>query len=528
MKENQIILDGENLSIEDVVAVARFGAKVSIKKSCINKINKSRSFVESIVNDNKVVYGITTGFGPMCNRLVPPENAEGVQKNLIRSHSAGAGEPLPISAVRAAMVVRANSLVKGHSGIRLSTLLTLIEMLNKHVHPYIPEQGSVGASGDLVHLAHMALGLMGEGKSFYNGKLMPTQAAFNRAKIKKVVLSYKEGLALINGTSAMSGIAAINVLDAINLIENEEIATCLAIEALDGTWEAFDERIHSIKPHPGQIKCAARLKKMLYDSKNVKHPKEIRKALQKERENTDGVFKAHNEVQNPYTLRCTPHVLGAVRDTVEMVKRVVEIEINSVTDNPLIFDEDGHVLHGGNFHGQHISMFMDYLSIAMTEVGVLSERRLARILDEKLNYDLPPFLITGDPGFQSGFMGSQYLASSNVAENRVLCNPVSVFTVSTNANNQDIVSMGTVAARKARTVIDNTERIVALELMCNAQAVELISIEKASRTSKAAFKVIRQKVKKLGMDRVMYEDIQMIVDMIRNREIVNAVEKVMT
>ncbi|NQU79624.1 histidine ammonia-lyase [Candidatus Woesearchaeota archaeon] len=526
--KKKVIIDGEALSVEDVVAVSRFGATVSIDKAVQKRIRESRDFVDRLVSENKVVYGITTGCGPMCNRLIPPENAEVFQKNLIRSHAAGAGRPLPVHEVRAAMLTRANSLTKGCSGIRISVIETLLEMLNKNVHPFMPCQGSVGASGDLVHLAHMALCLMGEGKVFYNDKLVDCSVAFRKAGIKKVTLSYKEGLALINGTSAMSGIAAINVYDSFALIRHAEISAAMAVESLKGTSEAFEKQIHEVKPHPGQVECAANILALLKGSRLVRNPVDLRKALQFERESNGGVFKAENEVQNPYTLRCTPQILGAVKDTVGFVRRVVEIELNSVTDNPLIFHKDMRVLHGGNFHGQHIAMAMDYLSIALTELGLLSERRLARLLDEKLNYELTPFLILGDPGFQNGFMGAQYLPSSLVAENRVLCNPVSVFSVTTNANNQEVVSMGTVAARKARDVLDNSQKIVAVELMCVAQALDVAGVDGAGKASKAAYDAIRSRVHRLDGDRVIYTDVQKMIEMMRNEEIVKSVEKVIS
>ena len=511
---NEIVIDGDNLKIEDVIAVAFSNAEVVIDKKIKEKISKSRIFVEDTVKRNIVRYGITTGFGPMCNRLISPEDAVALQKNLIRSHSSGAGKVWPVEIIRAAMLLRANNFCKGKSGVRYSTLEKLIEFINKQVHPIIFNIGSVGASGDLIPLSNLALGLMGEGECIYKGQRIPTKSAIEVEKIAPIEFSYKEGLAMINGTSVMTAIAAITIKKTEQLITMAEIAAAMNMEAMKCSIEAFDSRLHEMKPHKGQIESARHLFSILEKSKLVKSMDTLMKEMSEERSKNDHTFTSSKSLQDEYSIRCTPQVMGAIRDATEYARKVVEIEMNSVTDNPTIFAEDNLVIHGGNFHGQPIGFAMDFLKIALAELSVISERRIAKILDEKTNHNLPAFLIRGTTGLKSGFMGMQYVPSSLIAENRVLATPASIQSVSTNACNQDIVSMGTVSAKQAYQMLYNTQLVVATEFMCGAQAMDILGIENFSEVAKKAYKIIRLKVQSIIEDRPQYDDIENLRKMI--------------
>lgn len=368
----KVIIDGNNLTIEDVVHVARDGYRVELSNIAEERVLYSRKIVEKYVNDEKVVYGITTGFGKFSDVVISKEDTEILQKNLIMSHSCGVGEPLPEEVVRAIMLLRANALAKGFSGVRLETLNTLIEMLNKGVTPVIPEKGSLGASGDLAPLAHMVLVMIGKGEALYKGERMTGEKAMKEAGISPVVLSSKEGLALINGTQVMSAIGCLNVYDAKRLIKSADAVSSITLEALRGIIDAFDDRVQMVRPHRGQMITAKNIRKMCEGSTLITRQGEIR-------------------VQDAYTLRCIPQVHGAIRDAIEYAEEVLTREINSATDNPLIFPEDGEVISGGNFHGEPIALAMDFLGIAVSEIANISERRIERLVNYQLN-DLPPFL----------------------------------------------------------------------------------------------------------------------------------------
>ncbi|MHC1582678.1 MAG: histidine ammonia-lyase [Candidatus Syntropharchaeia archaeon] len=517
----EVIVDGENLDVETLVEVARNGAKIRISDSAMENVRKSRKVLERWVEEGRIIYGVTTGFGPMCDNIIPPKSAIDLQKNLIMSHSVGLGEFLPKEVVRAVMVIRLNTVVKGFSGIREETVNVLMDMLNKGVHPQIPEIGSVGASGDLAPLSHLVLVMMGKGIAEYQGEILDGETAMERAGIERVELSYKEGLALINGTSVMCGIAALLVHDAERIVRTAEISTALSLEALCGTSDAFDERGNSLKLHPGQIKTAKNMRKLIKGSKLIKSHKELIDSIEKERKR---VFRTEKAIQDAYSLRCIPQIFGTVRDAVEYSKKVIEREINSASDNPLIFPE-GDVFHGGNFHGQPIAFVCDMLAISLSEIGITSERRIARILDRKLNEGLPPFLIRGERGVQSGFMGIQYPATALVAENRILSHPASTESIPTNANNQDVVSMGTIAARKAKKILENVEKIIAIELLCAVQGIDIRGPEKLADGTKSAYEAIREEIPEVTMDRVMYPDIERAVKIIRSGKLLKTVEK---
>jgi histidine ammonia-lyase len=499
----EVCIDGETLTIEDVVRVARENAKVGIPEEVKKRVTRSREVLEKLVRENQVIYGVNTGFGALSSVRISSDEIGELQSNLIRSHSSGVGEPLSAEIVRALMLLRVNTLAKGYSGIRLEPLETLVEMLNKKVHPIIPGKGSVGASGDLAPLSHMILVVMGEGKAEYQGKVMTGREAMEKAGIKPVRLEFKEGIALNNGTQLMTAIAALTVYDAENLIRTAEVATALTLEALLGVSDAFDERIHMVRPHRGQAVTARNVRVLVAGSRLVQTGKEAMEKL--------------HRPHDPYSLRCAPQVLGAARDAIAYARRIVEVEINAATDNPLVFAEDETCLSGGNFHGQPISLAMDLLGLALTIVGNISERRTARLLDEKLNNGLPAFLIPPEAkkGLNSGLMTVQYTAAALASENKVLAHPACVDTIPTSANFEDFVSMGVTAAQKATQILENVEYIVAIELLCAVQAVEFHGSEKLGKGTKMAYATVRKTVPMLSEDRVLSEDIEKTRQMVK-------------
>ena len=513
--DNKVVeVDGESLTIEDVVSVARGNAMVSIAEAAKKRVTRSREALQKMVKDGKVIYGVNTGFGALANTRIPAEEIRRLQVNLIRSHSAGVGEPLPTEVVRAAMLLRVNTLAKGCSGTRLKILQTLVEMLNKRVHPVVPEKGSVGASGDLAPLSHLTLVLIGEGEAEYQGRILPGRQAMEAAGIPTVTLEAKEGIALNNGTQIMTAVAALTVYDAEKLVQTAEIAAALTLEALLGVVDAFDEKIHKARPHPGQIATARNIRSLISGSKLVRSGVEALKEL--------------GYPQDPYSLRCIPQVLGAVRDAVAYARRVVETEINSATDNPLVFADEGVCLSGGNFHGQPIAIAMDTLATALTVTGNFSERRTARLIDEKLNRGLPTFLVPpkAKKGLNSGFMTLQYTAAALASENKVLAHPACADSIPTSANFEDFVSMGTNAATKAVQTLENTQHIIAIELLCAAQAVEYRGQENLGKGTKRAYQAVRATVSRLGEDRQLSMDISTVVDeLVRNGKLVETVKK---
>jgi histidine ammonia-lyase len=511
----KVLINGENLTLEGVVAVACEDAEVEIPKEAKEKVGKSRRLLEQAVKEKRIVYGVTTGFGALATVFIPPTKAKKLQANLIRSHSSGVGEPLGRNATRALMLLRANTLAKGNSGIRLQTLETLIQMINKGVHPVIPEKGSVGASGDLAPLAHMVLVMIGEGEAELQGEIMSGKRAMEKARITPVELDSKEGLALINGTQLMTAIGTLALYDSERLIKTAEIAASMSLEALRGISDAFDEKIHRVRPHPGQIASARNIRLLTADSK-LMQPSDM---LMKK--------PVIRPPQDPYSLRCTPQVLGAARDAISHIRKVIETEINSAIDNPLIFVEEKAFLSGGNFMGQPISVAMDLLGIALTAVGNLSERRTARLVDENLSVGLPAFLIHKEveKGIHSGFMSAQITSAALASENKTLAHPASVDTIPTEANFEDFVSMGPIAARKARQILRNVEIIVAIELLCAAQGIDHRGPGRAGKGTKAAHSMIRKKVPILTEDRVISKDIETIAKLVQSGQIIDTVEK---
>lgn len=508
-----IYIDGENLTIEDVIAVARNNAKVRIPNEVKKRVQKSRQILENLIRQNKTVYGVTTGFGALGNVSVPMEKTKQLQTNLVRSHSAGVGKAVDKDITRAIMLLRANTLAKGNSGVRLKTVETLLQMLNKGVHPVIPRKGSVGASGDLAPLSHMTLVMIGEGEAEYNGKLMSGKEAMKGAGVPPVELDFKEGVGLNNGTQFMTAVGALVVHDAERLVETAEIATAMSLEALAGISDAFDERIHKVRPHVGQLTSAQHIRLLITGSSIIT--------------SGDKAMKEGRHPQDPYSLRCAPQVLGTARDAIAYARSVVETEINSATDNPLVFSGDGVCLSGGNFHGQPIAAAMDLLSIALTTIGNISERRTARLIDEKLSRGLPAFLIREEKkkGIESGFMAVQYTAAALASENKTLSHPASVDSIPTSANFEDFVSMGPIAARKAAEILRNVIHIVAIELLCATQGIDFRGPDKLGRGTKATYSAIREKVPTLEEDRVMHKDIEAVATLIQTQELVETVAR---
>ena len=513
-----ITLSGENLTLEEVARVAKTPAlddalRVNLSDEAWNKVRRAQHAVQSFLESGEIVYGVTTGFGAFKDRRIPAPDIKQLQQNIIMSHSVGVGDPLDEPSVRAMMLIRINTLAKGHSGIREQTLALLLAMLNHAIHPVIPIQGSLGASGDLAPLAHMSLPLIGMGEVFYRGERMAGDQALKRAGLSPIELQAKEGLALTNGTAMMAAIGALTTIQAENLMYVADIAGCLSLEALHGTGKAYDERIHAVRPHPRQIECAAFLRKLIKGS----------------------TFTRTNDAQNvqdAYTLRCIPQVHGAVRDAILYSRWMLTIEINAATDNPLIFFDDATdeatILSGGNFHGEPVAIAMDYLALALTELGNISERRLTRLTDESSNKEALPAFLTEHGGLNSGFMLTQYTAAALASENKVLVHPASADTIPTSANMEDHVSMGATAARQAKQIADNVERILALEMLAGAQGIDfrrkaLGAQARMGQGTKPAYDSIRRVVDFLEKDAIMYPLIESVRGLIASGELLGEV-----
>lgn len=501
---DRVIVTGSEITLRQIVNVARQGANVALSPLAEKNIIKSRGVVNKLVEDSKIVYGVTTGFGMFSETFIEKEFTNSLQKNLIVSHAVGAGDFFKDEVVRAAMLLRINNFAKGYSGIRPETVNTLIRMLNEGVTPLVPEKGSLGASGDLVPLAHMVLPLLGLGQARYKGKVMDGKAAMDAAGIPTQELTQKEGLALINGTQFMTAVGALAVYDAIELLKVADIAAAMSFEAQNGIVDALDPRMHAIRPHKGQIDTARIVSDLLKGSKNVTRQGEKR-------------------VQDAYSLRCTPQVHGASKDAVHYVQEKVEIEINSVTDNPIVFSETGEAISGGNFHGQPMALSFDFLGIALAEIADVAERRIERMVNSALS-GLPSFLVERG-GVNSGYMIVQYTAAALVSENKVLAHPASVDSIPSSANQEDHVSMGTIAARKAREILENVRRVLAIELMCACQAIDLRGDKGMGLGTGAAYRCVRNVVPFLTEDRPLYGDINECEELIIDGSLVRHVEE---
>ena len=499
-----LILDGQLLTLAEIEAVSLTRRPVAIAPAALARVAQSRALIEKILTRGEMVYGVNTGFGKLSDVRVLSGNLAQLQTHLVRSHAGGVGQPLSESESRAVLLLRANVLAKGFSGCRPALVELLVALLNAGVHPVIPEKGSVGASGDLAPLAHLALVAIGEGEAFYQGERLPGGEALKRAGLQPIALEAKEGLALLNGTQAMSAVGALAVARALRMVKLADLAGAMSLEALMGTPDAFDSRIHQARPHSGQIRAAEHLVKLLADSP-------IRESHR----------TADSRVQDAYCLRCMPQVHGAVRDALGHVRGILEIESGSATDNPLVFPEisskkqnSGAVLSGGNFHGAPLAYAFDYAAIVLTDLAGITERRIDRLLNIDINEGLPAFL-SPDPGLSSGFMIAQIVAAALINECQVLAHPSSASSIPTDGGKEDHVSMGMTGALKLRQIVENVERIVGIELMCAAQGLEFRRPLLASKEVERAHAVVRAIVPRLNEDRVLAHDIEAMAAAVR-------------
>jgi histidine ammonia-lyase len=513
----RVVLTGAGLTVADVEAVARNGATAVLDPSAKARMERSRAVVESLVDEGAVVYGVTTGVGALADRSIDRSDAERLQENLLVSHAAGVGEPLPREVVRAMLVLRANTLALGHSGARPIVAERLLDFLRLGIHPVVPAQGSVGASGDLAPLAHLALPLIGRGQVEMGGHVIPSLIALRESGLEPLRLGAKEGLAVLNGTQLMSALGALLSADAERLLMTASVAAAMSVEALLGTDVAFSAAYQAVRPHPGQVAVAGELRWLLRKS-----------AIQRSH------HASPHKVQDPYSLRCVPQVHGAVRDALAHLGRVLAIEMNAATDNPLIFPEghvtdesaratgNGHVISGGNFHGEPIALALDFAKLALSELGSISERRTALLLDPQLNGGLPAFL-GSDTGLETGYMLVQYTAAALASENKSLAHPASVDSIPTSANQEDHVSMGPIAGRQARLVLAHVEQIVAIELLCAARALDL-RLAMLPDTSPgagvaAAHAAIREVVQPWDRDREPGPDLEAVTRIVRGGQL---------
>jgi histidine ammonia-lyase len=511
---NPYLVSGESLAVDDVVSVAR-GRQVALDPEAVSRIQQSRDAVEQIVREGRVAYGITTGFGRFKDKIISRDEVHELQLNLVRSHAAGVGPELSQEEVRAMLLIRANTLAIGRSGVRPTVVQLLLDLLNNNVHPRVPSQGSLGASGDLAPLAHLALVLIGEGEARIGDELLSGAEALRQANLSPLTLQSKEGLALLNGTTLMVALGALNVRRAINLTLTGDIAAALTLEALNGTDRAYDDRVHQLRPHPRQIDCAKFLRTVLEESRMLRGQGSL-------------------NVQDPYTLRCVPQVHGAVRDAIAYAQWVINIELNSVNDNPIILvDEKSSeidVISAGNFHGEPISIAMDYAALAMTELGNMSERRIARLVNADSNGGILPMFLTRRGGLESGFMLGQYTAAALASENKVLAHPASADTIPSSADIEDHVSMGPAAVRQFAQILRHSETIVAIELLSAAQGIDFrlremgLGVESLGRGTRVAYRLIREKVPFQEEDKPLAPQIEQVRLLVAAGAIKRAVE----
>jgi len=509
MDTARTVVLGTSLTIRDVDGVARQMATVQVGADAARRLERSYSFLRQLAQAGTPVYGLTTGCGPLAANGIPPERRAEFQRNLIRSHAVSLGPPHPTAFVRAAMTVRAQVFAQGHSGVDPATVDLLVGMLNAGVHPIVREVGGVGASGDLVELAQIALALIADGAVAVGSATLAARDALDAAGMTPLAPRLREGLALMNGTSFHTGTAAVILARAQRITAAAQLAAAMILDVLHGNVESLDPALQAARPHAGQRAVAERVARVVAGSRLLRHVGDSA------------------DSQDAYTLRCIPQMLGPITDALHAAQAVVEIELNSAIDNPLFLADERRVVHGGNFHGQPVAMALDQLKTAMVELGVVSERRLARVLDATLNRGLPPFLIRNSAGLCSGFMGLQYCATAMAADNAVLAAPTSVRSIPTNANNQDVVSMGMVAARHARQVIDNVERMIAIELLCAAQALDLRGVAQAGTGTQAAHAVIRAHAAPLEEDRPLADDVDTVCRLIDSGALVEAVDGVL-
>lgn len=508
MNPETIRIDGNNLTIEQIYKIASSkngSVKVELTEESKTKILASRAYVDNIVSKGKPVYGINTGFGALSSKFIEAHELETLQYNLIRSHCTGVGNPFSRIITRAIMLLRANCLASGFSGVSLPCIELLISFLNKDITPVVPEKGSVGASGDLAPLSHIALCLIGEGEVVFQGKTVRSEFAIDQIGEKPVTLKAKDGLALINGTAVMAALGSIALYEAKRLIKTADIAAALTLEAVRGTKSAYDYDISRLKPHPGQLAVSKNLNLLLSEASEISES-----------------HKDCGKVQDPYSLRCVPQVHGAIRQTLKHTEEVLNHELNSVTDNPLIFIDQDKVVSGGNFHGEAIAMAMDYLAMGLSELANIAERRVEKMMNPSFS-DLPAFLIK-ESGLNSGLMIAHVTMAALASENKYLCHPASVDSIPTSTDKEDHVSMGVTSGRKLQEVLSNVKQCLAIEFLCNTQGVYLLRPMKTNSTLEEVYSLIRSHVKPIDQDRVFATDIDNIAKLIENFEILSSVE----
>jgi histidine ammonia-lyase len=509
----EVTIDGSSLTLQELVSVARDNSTVRIDKKALQRTKRSRAVLEKLLLEDEVIYGVNTGFGALSNVKIASEDLRQLQANLLRSHASSVGKPHSSDVVRAMMLLRANTLIKGNSGIRPEIPQLIVALLNKRVHPYIPQKGSVGASGDLSPLSHMALVLMGEGKVEYKGTWITGKQVLQEIGQDPVQLEAKEGLALNNGTQQMTSIGCLNLYDSYNLLKAAEAALALSLEAIRGWIDPFDERIHEVRRHPGQVRVAMEIRSLVTGSRMCR-------SITKD-------DPAGGRPQDPYSFRCAPQVMGPTMEAMEFVRSTLEIEMNAATDNPLIFPDDKACLSGGNFHGQPISMALDILGLGLSTIANISERRISALLDASLNNGLTAFLVGREskPGLASGLMALQYTATALVAENKILAHPASSDSIPTSGNFEDFVSMGPGAAHKSTSILENCQYVVAIELLTAAQAVHLRGNSGLGKGTKAIYQAIRKVVRPLTQDRSSHEDIERVFEMVKRGQISDLVRR---
>ncbi|MCB9092754.1 MAG: aromatic amino acid lyase [Halobacteriovoraceae bacterium] len=519
----QLILDGKSLTTSDVFKAAHdFNIKIAVAKDTERCIEDSRQTLNNFVKEGRIIYGVNTSVGGFVDWLIPDTYAETLQKNLISAVATNVGEYLDDSISRAAIIVRLNSLSRGTSAISIENFNKLLKIYNAGIIPCIPSKGSLGASGDLGPLACIALVGTGEWKAKYKGEVVSGKEALNKAGIEPMQLGFKEGLSLVNGTSMMTGLAAILVEQAISLIKTYDIISCLTFESLRVKKKPFNPIVHRQKPHRGQLQTAKNIWSLLEDSKMIIDEKHVEEHLQSY--SNEKPIHADSSIEDAYSIRCTPHIIGPIRDTIKWVRSIVTDEINSSNDNPLVLSDHNEIFHNGHFHGQYIAMAMDYLSICFTTLSNLSDRRIDRFMDHHNSNHLPPFLCRESPGIRLGLMGGQFMATSLTAENRSLCHPLSTQTLPSTGDFQDIVSMGLIAARRAREIYENTVHILSFELLCAAQAAEMRNVELLSTPTRIAFSCVRKIVPYLSKDVALTDYLTELAKLLESGDFLNEIE----
>ncbi len=500
-----LMLTGDTLTLDQIEEVSLHGRKVGLAPEARVKVEAARALVDRVAAGDEPAYGINTGFGTLAEVRIEKKDLQQLQRNLILSHAVGVGAPLPLHEARALLLLRCNVLAKGYSGIRPTTIELGLEMLNRGVTPAIPERGSVGASGDLAPLAHLALVFIGEGEAFVEGQRLPGRVALQKVGLSPIVLEAKEGLTLVNGTQAMCAVGVHALLKAEELAELFDVAGAMTIEGMLGSHQPFMHEVYAVRPHPGHGKVSTHLLELLAESELVKTHVDCEK------------------VQDPYSMRCIPQVHGAAREGLNFCRRILEIEVNAGTDNPLVFVKTGQIVSAGNFHGQPISLGLDVLAMALTQLAAISERRVEQMVNPALS-GLPPFLAR-NPGLNSGFMIAQVTSAALVAESRILCHPASVDSIPSSAGREDHVSMGMTAALKAKQVVDHVKHVLAIELLVAAQAIDFRAPAKPGHGPHVAHQLIRSKVPHMDVDRELHKDVSAVVALIDSGALTAAVRQ---